>query len=397
MKLLYFGTVCNREAFEQRQKKSRQKASAAPLNFESALLEGFAAHGADMTVYSFPMVASFPNSSLFSWGARKEKIAGGYECSWLPAINLKGLKQLSQRICVRKALKMIRKKQADAVLIYSVYAPVAGPVLRACKKYHVPCYCILADLPRDMYENRKMSRGKKFLSRFYTKGAVKLQGAFDGYVYLTEAMAQVIAPDKPYIVAEGIADSMLLAFPQPRQKKKAVMYAGALNEKYGIATLAEAFFSLDLPDWELWVFGEGDLSERFSRWAKKENRLRFFGRVDRAEVLSREAQASLLVNPRPTGDAYTQYSFPSKTIEYMLSGTPLLMTRLSGIPEEYFAYTFCAESGSLEELRQLLHSTLSLKSETLAEAGLRAREFILSRASSDAQAKRILEFIGFNL
>ena len=128
MKLLYFGTVCNRENFEARQAKSRQKASVAPLNFESALLEGFASHGAQAEIYSFPMVASFPNSPLFSWGRRKEAVAGGYECRWLPAMNLKGLKQLSQRLSVRRCLRSIRKKQVDAVLLYSVYAPVAAPV-----------------------------------------------------------------------------------------------------------------------------------------------------------------------------------------------------------------------------------------------------------------------------
>ena len=78
MKRLYFGTVCNRENFESRQAKSRQKASAAPLNFESALLEGFAEHGTELEVFSFPMVASYPNSPILAWGRKREKIAGGY-------------------------------------------------------------------------------------------------------------------------------------------------------------------------------------------------------------------------------------------------------------------------------------------------------------------------------
>lgn len=393
MKLLYFGTVCNREAFEQRQARSRQKASSAPLNFESALLEGFAHHGADLKVFSFPMVASYPSSPLFSWGAKREKIAGGYECTWLPALNLKGLKQFSQRMSVRKALKSIKKREVDAVLIYSVYAPVAEPVLKACRKYHIPCYCIIADLPRDMYENRKMGRMKKLLSGAYTQKAIKLQGSFDGYVYLTEAMSEVVAPGVPYIVVEGIADGMLLQPSQPVQKKKAVMYAGALNEKYGITRLAEAFLALNLPQWELWIFGQGDLSEEFAQLAKNEKRIRYFGRVSREEVLLREKEAALLVNPRPTGELFTKYSFPSKTIEYMLSGTPVLMTRMEGIPEEYFSVAFCAGTGSAEDLSAALKNALALSDEQRQTVGEKAKQFVLGRASAEGQSKRILDFM----
>lgn len=393
MKLLYFGTVCDRTAFEERQKNSRQKASTAPLNFESALLEGFRACGAEAEIYSFPMIASFPNSPLFSWGAKRETVAGGYTCTWLPAVNLKGLKQFTQRISVRRALKRLREGRFDAALIYSVYAPVAAPLIKACRKHGIPCYCIIADLPRDMYENRKMSAMKKSLSKIYTGRAVKLQSGFDGYIYLTEAMAQVVAPDAPYTVVEGIADSMLLDFPRAGERKKAVMYAGALNEKYGIKTLAEAFLSLSLPDWELWIFGQGDMSDYFTRLATEEPRIRFFGRVDRTEVLRREAEASLLVNPRPTGELYTAYSFPSKTIEYMLSGTPLLMTCLSGVPEPYFHHVFSAGNGSLEELKSALMQVTSLSLRELEGKGNAAREFILSRADASRQAERILRFI----
>lgn len=393
MKLLYFGTVCNRENFEARQAKSRQKASVAPLNLESALLEGFASHEVQAEIYSFPMVASFPNSPLFSWGRRKESVAGGYECRWLPAMNLKGLKQLSQRLSVRRCLRSIRKKQVDAVLLYSVYAPVAAPVRKACRKYGVPCYCIIADLPADMYENRKMNPLKKLLSRLYTQKAVKLQSGFDGYIYLTEAMAQVVDPKAPYIVVEGIADSALYSSFLPAERKKAVMYAGALNEKYGIRSLAEAFLSLDLPDWELWIYGQGDLSDYFAALAKKELRIRYFGRVDRAKVLKAEAEASLLVNPRPVGESYTRYSFPSKTIEYMLSGTPLLMTQLEGVPPEYFHYVYSAGDGSAEALKRALSGALEESEAQRRQKGSEARAFILSRSAASQQAKRILDFM----
>ena len=63
-------------------------------------------------------------------------------------------------------------------------------------------------------------------------------------------------------------------------------------------------------------------------------RIEFLGMLPRTDVLELQSKATILVNPRqPVGD-FTKYSFPSKTIEYMASGTPLLMYKLPGIPEE---------------------------------------------------------------
>ena len=41
------------------------------------------------------------------------------------------------------------------------------------------------------------------------------------------------------------------------------------------------------------------------------------------------------MNPRSADAEYTKYSFPSKTIEYLATGVPVVMNRLPGIPEEY--------------------------------------------------------------
>jgi glycosyltransferase involved in cell wall biosynthesis len=109
--------------------------------------------------------------------------------------------------------------------------------------------------------------------------------------------------------------------------------------------------------------------------------------------LLRERQATLLVNPRSTKEEFTKYSFPSKTIEYMLSGTPVLTTRLQGIPEEYFKYVFSAEDNDVSLLTDAINNALSHTDAELAQMGLGAREYIVKNKNSVAQAKRILEFI----
>ena len=93
-------------------------------------------------------------------------------------------------------------------------------------------------------------------------------------------------------------------------------------------------------DIELWLFGSGDMEKDITDYCKSDQRIKYFGMVPREKVVKFEKKAKLLVNPRPTNNEFTKYSFPSKTIEYMASGTPLLTTRLPGIPSEYFDHVF---------------------------------------------------------
>ena len=45
-----------------------------------------------------------------------------------------------------------------------------------------------------------------------------------------------------------------------------------------------------------------------------------------------------------------QYSFPSKTMEYLASGTPSIAYKLEGIPSEYYPFIIFPESNDVESL-----------------------------------------------
>ena len=61
--------------------------------------------------------------------------------------------------------------------------------------------------------------------------------------------------------------------------------------------------------------------------------------------------ATLLINPRFSNEEYTKYSFPSKNMEYMASGTPILTTKLPGMPKEYYEYIYLFEEESIEGMK----------------------------------------------
>ena len=398
MKILYFGTICEKEHYERIYADFRSKPSVAPFTFESALLKGFAENGAELEAVSFPVIPAFPKSKHLAWGFRKEVLESGYRTTWISTVNISGIKQLSQRFTSALLLKKWLKdneQEEKAVLIYSAYQPVSKSIVTLCKKYHTKCYAVIPDLPRDMYRIARVNPVKKTLSRFYVRAAEQVQGKFDGYIYLTEKMKDVINPDAPYTIVEGIAnvsEGGTIAL-EDKAPGKVIMYAGALNEKLGIGNMIQAFMRLPHQDARLWLFGSGDFEEEIKKYATKDPRIEFWGRVSRQEILRYEQQATLLVNVRNDQDEFTRYSFPSKVIEYMLSGTPMLMTKLSGIPDEYEKYTYCIYDNGIETIRAEMERICSQPSDVLMAFGEQAQQFIVSEKNSYRQVKKIMQLI----
>ncbi len=396
MKILYFGTVCNIDNYNKILENSKQKPSVATTVFENAMLAGFWENHAQIEIHSFPMIPTFPASRLLHFGRNREHLACGYECRWLHTVNLPVLKQWSRRLDARKVLRRWRKENKEDGLIFTYSIPpfLAKDILRYGKKNGMKTVAIIPDLLRDMYVNENQNTLLAKLKQMYLKPALKRQGQYDGYIYLTEAMRDVVAPDKPYMVMEGIADPTTHAQILPGQKKsRAIMYAGMLHKKYGILNLVDAFRQLSMPDVELWLFGEGTAVEEIQARAAEDPRIRYFGSRPRQEILEYERQAMLLVNPRDPQEAFTKYSFPSKTVEYMLSGTPVLTTRLPGIPEEYFQYVFFAEDNRVETLAAAIREALSHGGDALEEKGKQAQDFIRKEKNAKKQASRMLAFM----
>lgn len=397
MKILYIGTVSENEEYESILKNSRVKASAAPHAFETAFVKGLIENGVapeDIEFLSFPMIAAFPGSKLLRWGAKKQKILNTYDTTWIPTINIQGLKMASQGRASKKLIKAWLKKNADepekCVLMYSLYQPIAKNVIALCKKYGCKCFAFVPDLPKHMYMNKKGI--KAFFANRYLKKALAIQGQMDGYIYLTEAMKDEISPEKPYVVVEGIADTSTAEIQAETRRDNVILYAGAISKRYGFPNLIRAFSMIER-DLELHIYGYGDYADELREHAKQDPRIRYMGRRPRAEILQKEKEAALLINVRNADDEFTKYSFPSKTMEYMLSGTPLLTTKLPGIPDEYFDHCVAIESNEPTAIKEAIESFFSLSDEEKKAMGERAHKFILEQKNQKIQAEKVLHFL----
>lgn len=401
MKIFYFGSVCSNEKFNETVAGSRVKPSASAQNFETALIKGFSADSnVELTVASAESIAMYPGGNRLYLKKRKDALTERVRANIIPAFNLPWLKQTGHANGAARLLKKWLKENRDEsdkrVLVYGIYPKVVKKLQKVCRKRGCGIYAVITDVPSTMFTYTKSKNLlKRLFSGSYRQLAIDLQDKFDGYVYLTEAMKDEVAPGKPYLVMETIADTTIFDGVENVKKAEppALMYAGALYKKYGVDLIVDTFERVTR-DCELWLFGSGDYEQEIVERAKNNPKIKFFGRVSREEVLLREKQATLLLNIRNSEDDYTKYSFPSKMIEYMLSGTPLVTTKLSGIPEEYYEYCYAVSERASDKIATWIDDILADKD--LEQMGERARIFVLENKNAVCQTKKITEFLEQN-
>ena len=211
-------------------------------------------------------------------------------------------------------------------------------------------------------------------------------------------MKEFIDEKSPYIVLEGHIDSDIVPSPSEASYelstgKRIIIYAGNIHVKYGIKYFVEGFVEADIPHTELRVYGEGDFRAELEKLAERYPSVKYMGMRDNDEIVAEEQKAALLVNPRPTAPEYTKYSFPSKNMEYMVSGTPTLTTKLPGMPKEYDKYVYLIEDETVEGVARVLKEIFSQPYEMRKRKAEAAREFVLKEKSNVVQAKKIMNFM----
>lgn len=316
------------------------------------------------------------------------------------SVGYKNDKYINRVNCKKAMLKAAdewceKRYKGDGVIVF-VYSMRSAPMATACRvKEKIPqakIYLIITDLPQFM--DLGQSRVKAILKKIDWKSIKKMQKKFDGFILYAGKMAEYldILSDK-WILMEGSYDTSEQVM-AAKEKKKAIMYSGKLDEQYGIKMLLDAFMSISDSEIELWLTGGGNTENYIKECAQKDSRIKFYGFLpSRQDVLKKQAEASLLVNMRLPSEAASGYCFPSKLFEYMATGTPVLSFDIAGIPREYLKYLFIVKQETTQALSETINATLKLSEEFLQERGNKAREFVVKEKNTRTQCSKIWEFV----
>lgn len=380
MSYLYVGYYVNDNTFREIQQKKVNNMSVARQKFECNLLRGLCEQlGNDLHAVTYVPTdgrVSVSSSSSFE-GKDVTHIAIQKDNG---SSLLHAMKAFEQYL-LGMGEETLRNLN---VIMYAVIPPFVQVLLKYRKKYRFKLTTICSEVPSlRRYGSGFAAKMKKTVLTHYNQ-------RFDGYVFFSTAMREVVKiKGKPYIVLEGIAPP--LSGTPTAGKRNIVMYAGGLAKDNNALLLAQC--CADLPQVEeVWICGVGEEFDAIRKLSETAEKVKCFGMVDNRDIVEMERQAKVLVNLRSPAVALTKYSFPSKILEYIASGSLVLSTRLGGIPTEYYAHIAVVEELSREGISRALSDCFTMSDEAYLQKVTDAQAFIENEKNYLMQSRRLVQF-----
>ena len=354
--------LCGVFAKENEQEVMRHAKGAVDFSanlFQQKLIAGFHSTDCNLRVVSAPFIGSYPNtsSSIFFRGFSVPHA----EYTYVPFNNIWGIRNISRTASLKKAVLPFVKldSQEKLILVYAAHTPFLEAAVYAKKLDPRIRICLYApDLPQYMNLNANRTLIYDIAKKWDVAKMTRLMHQVDSFVILTEQMKQLLpVGSKPYRVIEGIitqedlAKSRAHAAHNPKDGKLInIVYTGKLNQSFGIRNLIDAFCMISDPNYRLILCGRGDCEAYIKERAQQDSRIQYLGQVTPDEAREWMRKANVLVNPRQNNEEYTKYSFPSKTVEYLLSGNAVVAYKLDGMPDVYRDFLTIVEDDRLESL-----------------------------------------------
>ncbi|MGI6439068.1 MAG: glycosyltransferase [Sphaerochaetaceae bacterium] len=237
----------------------------------------------------------------------------------------------------------------------------------------------------------------EFVYRLFKKNDVKSfyreSKKVDYFVLLTEQMKDRF-PNKPYTVVECIADPKVANYETGKVPlKKSIVYTGTIHNHYGLSELIQSMEYIEEEGVEIVICGDGPMREQLIEIALTNSRVKYLGNVSQEDAIAIQRDATILINPRDNDGEYTKFSFPSKTLEYMLAAKPVLCHKLDGIPDEYDDYLFYLESNEPKHIAKRILEIINLSDAQRVEIGEKARDFAVEQKSYLVQTKKIIKLL----
>ena len=357
--------------------------------YNKLLGKGISLCGRDLLMLSAPPVP--PGSRPFRLIKLKDEKDGAIPYKFLKVLDIPKVKNIYTYFQARKEIKLIAKGSGGDICVVCDLLTLSASLgaLRAAKKLGLTTCGIVTDLP--VYLSGKPSTDS------YGKTYAKAVACCDSFVLLTDNMADALpVSGRPYVVIEGISTPLAdTGANEPLEtgiipEGRFILYAGGIEKKYGVEKLVKAFLKANIYGCELVLCGSGSYADELEKISALNTNIKYLGVIPNEKVMVLEKKAALLVNPRTSEGEFTVYSFPSKNIEYMSTGTPVLAYLLPGIPPEYGEFFITPAGESEEELSMTLRETLAADEEELRLFGQRAKAFALEKKSPEAQARLLI-------
>lgn len=373
------------------------------LTFTLQILYGLAKRFPNVTAFSAIPIESYPRGNQVWVGPEKLILEDGTISYNVPFLNITPLKQIL--IGLFMFLFILKwswnNRKIKNRLLYSFNTTVPPIIFTALAarlvKAKVVAYICDVVIPGHTQPDTLWNRIDYYLQ-------LKTIKYLDGLIVITDAIAQDFGSDKPYCRMEGgISDEIIEKTGQYLTQAKrdnrlfTLIATGTLLEHNGIKLILQAFQLLAGDHYRLKIAGRGPLEKIVQKAAANDSRINFVGFVSYDDSLRLHASGDILLNMRITEALVTNYAFPSKTFDYLLSGVPVINTPTGHMQEEFANYCFMLKEENPLALVKMIRHVEQLNPEKRWALGSNAREYIIQNYSWHRQNEKICDYISQQL
>lgn len=234
--------------------------------------------------------------------------------------------------------------------------------------------------------------------------AITLAKKLNGLFVISEKLREYyiskgVSPEKVHVINMTVDSDRFNNVHKEQTTEKYIAYCGTVsNVKDGVDELIKAFALVvkELPDIKLYIIGslpnnkEKDNNLNLINQLGLKNNVKFTGLVPFTEMPQILKNAEVLVLNRPNFFA-ADYGFPTKLGEYLLTGNPVVVTKVGDIPNfiKDGVSGYLVDAGDNEKFASKIIWSIQNKEES-ALVGERGKELALREFNSDIETAKMI-------
>lgn len=271
-----------------------------------------------------------------------------------------------------------REGNPTAVISYNATPPNVAVGMHAQEELGIPWICIVADLTGLEWEC-----------------LVEILEPAAGCIFLSWGSCRDF-PYNPKLHLDGGIDRLKLTINtgalKPSSQKTVVLYTGAMGHYAGVSFLAQGFRQVKNQEVELWICGKGTNLD-VEQAVAVDPRVKFLGFVSEERLREISQAATIFVNPRPSWIVENRANFPSKILEYLSYGKPVVSTWTGGLSPAYREILVVLGEETSECLARTIENVLRWDAVRYRDFAARARSFLEAEKTWSVQASRLMEWL----
>jgi hypothetical protein len=350
-------------------------------------------------VLSGQPIAYYPKGNIIARWAHEVQFGNGIKVKLIPLINIYIIRDVLRAIYIYIyiicwGIKHFRDNRI--ILTYNLNVPPILPLLVVARLTGARLVSILYDVAWP--ESLTLGFVREFAYKTLIKISTWCIPRLDGRIVITNSISERYAPNEHALLVDGGVTDLVIGrlFPLKigeEKKEIDILFAGGLDEWNHIPLLLEMMNNNQDNRCRLWLVGDGRCRNKVIQATKVNARIRYFGVLGHHDLFQLYQKADILLNIRNTSDPAMKYHFPSKLLEILTVGKPVITTSIAHAAEEYGRYCFILDEETPQALFERIQAIMALSPEERLAFGLRARDYMLREHTWKRQGEKIRAYL----